>query len=49
MDRKRRIPRPNNLEWLDWKYPTESLVRALFEKLVWPQGAHCPHCGSVVV
>lgn len=46
---KKRVPRINSLEWLEWKFPTEEAVRALFERLVWPNGAHCPHCGSAEV
>ena len=46
---KKRVPRINSLEWLEWKFPTEESVRALFERLVWPHGAHCPHCGSAEV
>lgn len=46
---KKRIPKANSLEWLEWKFPTEDSVRRLFERLVWPDGAHCPHCGSVEV
>ncbi|PSM16284.1 transposase [Nitratireductor sp. StC3] len=43
---KKRVPRLNSLEWLDWRFPTEDSARQLFERLVWPDGPHCPHCGS---
>lgn len=43
---KKRVPRLNSLEWLDWRFPTEDSARHLFERLVWPDGPHCPHCGS---
>jgi transposase-like protein len=46
---KKRIPKINSLEWLEWKFPTEDSARQLFEQLVWPNGAHCPHCGSAEV
>ncbi|TPK96478.1 hypothetical protein FJ938_27175 [Mesorhizobium sp. B2-4-14] len=46
---KKRVPRINSLEWLEWKFPTEESVRKLFEGMVWPNGAHCPHCGSAEV
>lgn len=39
-------PRRDSLSWLDWKCPTEKDARQFFEKLIWPEGAHCPHCGS---
>ncbi|MET2833107.1 IS1595 family transposase [Mesorhizobium shangrilense] len=45
----KRVPRINSLEWLEWKFPTEDSVRRLFEGMVWPDGAHCPHCGSAEV
>ncbi|WP_068414621.1 IS1595 family transposase [Labrenzia sp. OB1] len=48
----KREPREDSLEWLEWlerTYPTETSVRSLFERLVWPNGAHCPHCGSLDV
>ncbi len=45
----KRVPRINSLEWLEWKFPTEESARKLFERLVWPEGAHCPHCGSAEV
>jgi len=40
--------KPNNgsLEWLERTFPTERAARLLFEKLIWPNGPHCPHCGS---
>ena len=27
-------------------FPDDDRARAWFEKQIWPQGAHCPHCGS---
>ena len=45
----KREPREDSLEWLERTYPTEVSVRSLFERLVWPNGAHCPHCGSLDV
>ena len=27
-------------------FPDDERARAWFEKQIWPQGAHCPHCGS---
>ncbi|MBO9463553.1 transposase (plasmid) [Labrenzia sp. 5N] len=45
----KREPREDSLEWLEKTYPTEASVRTLFERLVWPDGAHCPHCGSLDV
>ena len=27
-------------------FPDEASAAAWFEKLVWPEGRHCPHCGS---
>lgn len=45
----KKAPRPNSLEWLDWRFPTEDSARRFFEKAVWPNGAHCPHCGSAEV
>ena len=27
-------------------FPNEASATAWFEKLVWPDGRHCPHCGS---
>ena len=46
---EKREPRINSLEWLEWKFPTEESARRLFERLVWPNGPHCPHCGSAEV
>lgn len=46
---KKRIPKINSLGWLEWKFPTEDSARRLFEQLVWPNGPHCPHCGSAEV
>ena len=43
---KSKEPRADSLAWLDWKCPTEASAREFFEQLIWPQGAHCPHCGS---
>lgn len=45
----KRVPKPDSLEWLEWKFSTEESARKLFEKLVWPNGPHCPHCGSAEV
>lgn len=45
----RRVPKPNSLEWLEWKFPTEDSARKLFEQLVWPDGPYCPHCGCADV
>ena len=28
-------------------FPTEEATRKWFEARVWPQGRHCPHCGSL--
>ena len=28
-------------------FPTEGSAREWFEKQIWPDGRHCPHCGSV--
>ena len=28
-------------------FPTEESAREWFEKQIWPDGRHCPHCGSV--
>ncbi|WP_306150613.1 MULTISPECIES: IS1595 family transposase [unclassified Roseibium] len=46
---KNRKMREDSQEWLERTYPTEASVRSLFERLVWPNGAHCPHCGSLDV
>ncbi len=43
---KAREPRRDSLAWLDWRCPTEDAARELVESLVWPDGPHCPHCGS---
>lgn len=29
------------------RFPTEDAAREWFESKIWPQGRHCPHCGSV--
>ncbi len=29
------------------KFPTEDAARKWFEAQIWPNGRHCPHCGSV--
>ncbi|WP_313617366.1 IS1595 family transposase [Agrobacterium sp.] len=34
------------MAWLDWRCPTEDAAREFVENLVWPDGPHCPHCGS---
>lgn len=46
---RKKPPKTNSLGWLEWKFPTEVSVRELFEKLVWPNGAHCPRCGPAEV
>ena len=28
-------------------FPDEEAARAWFERKIWPDGRHCPHCGSV--
>ena len=28
------------------KFPTEDAAREWFESVIWPDGRHCPHCGS---
>ena len=33
------------LELMD-KFPTEDAAREWFESIIWPDGRHCPHCGS---
>jgi len=38
-----------SLEGLRRQYPDEADCRELLEKLVWPKGAYCPHCGSLKV
>lgn len=43
---QKKSPREESLAWLDRKFPTEQSVRDLFERLIWPDGAYCPHCGS---
>ena len=29
------------------RFPTEDAAREWFESVIWPEGRHCPHCGSV--
>lgn len=45
----KKFPRPNGLDWLDWRFPIEDSARRFFEMSVWPNGVHCPHCGSAEV
>ena len=30
-------------------FPDDETARAWFEAQVWPDGPHCPHCGSLNV
>lgn len=30
-------------------FPDDAAAQAWFEKQIWPNGAHCPHCGSVSI
>lgn len=38
---------PTSLDELRRRYGTEARARGLFEKLMWPQGRFCPHCGGL--
>ncbi len=45
-NRTRRKRRGLTLFQVVSKFPDDAAAEAWFEKRLWPQGPHCPHCGS---